>query len=294
MGTKRVVLGNLGLETTVSLQALPLENASSHKPYALELGVSGVGFNLARALQVLGTDVRLASILAPDRVGRFVLGELEAVGLAESWLHLCNRTARSLVLSDEGGTRHVHTDLGGVSDALYPPERFDAALVGMDLALLTNIPYARPLLARALVAGIPISTDLHAIRHLDNPYDQPFLEAATLLFLSGKYLEDALQTVRALWERFNPEIVVVGLGADGALLSERSRDVLHVPAYPATRIAGTVGAGDALHAAFCHFWLQGEPPLRAAELACRFAALKLRVAGGGQGFVSEAVVRSLA
>ena len=160
------------------------------------------------------------------------------------------------------------------------------------LAVLSNIGYSRTLLARALSAGVPISTDLHALRDLNNPYDQDFLAAATLLFFSSEHLKDARQTVTELRGRFDPEVIVVGLGAKGALLSERGHDTLQVPAFPAPQILSTVGAGDALHAAFCHFWLQGEPPEQALRFACAFAAQKIRSGQGGQGFFSEAEVRS--
>ena len=159
--------------------------------------------------------------------------------------------------------------------------------------MLTNINYTRPLLARAVAAGIPVSTDLHAIRDLDNPYDQDYLEATTLLFFSGENLPDPLRTVAELRRRFDPEVVVVGLGARGALLSERDR-MVQVPAFPAPRIVSTVGAGDALHAAFCHFWLAGEAPGDALRLACVFASRKLTASGGSSGYVGEAEVRRLA
>ncbi len=293
-----LVVGNVNLETSLKLAAFPLENASSYQLFNLELSVSGVGFSIAQALQTLGAKVRFASVIGPDTPGRFIRSELSNTALS-TLLHTGERSGRSLVLSDATGARHVHTDLGGVTDTVYPVERFDAALKDCELAVLTNIEYARPLLARALSAGVPISTDLHAIRGLDNPYDEDFLEAATLLFLSGEYLKDAALTVSELRSRFNPEVIVVGLGAGGALLSERGRKTLHVPAFAAPHLAGTVmastvGAGDALHAAFCHFWVQGQPPERALRLACAFATQKIRVGQGGAGFVSEAEVRSFA
>ncbi len=295
MSRKRaLVVGNVNLETSLKLDAFPLPNASSYQPGRLELDVSGVGYNVARALQTLGTPVRLASVIGPDSVGSFIRAELERQRFDTSNFHTADRTGRSLVVSDASGARHVHTDLGGVAGVVYPPERFDEALGGCALAVLANIEYSRPLLSRAQAAGVPISTDLHAIRSLDNPYDQDFLAAATLLFLSGEHLTNARQTVTDLRERFDPEVVVASLGAAGALLSERGRETLHVPAFPAPQILSTVGAGDALHAAFCHFWLRGERPEDALRLACAFAARKIAAGTGAQGFVGEAEVRRLA
>ena len=293
MAARVLVVGNVNLETSLKLGAFLLENAPSYQPYKLDLGVSGVGFNLARALQTLGTNVRLAAVVGSDTAGQVVRAELQNAEL-DTHLHIGERTGRSLVLSDATGARHVHTDLGGVTGAMYPAERFGAALGGCDLAMLTNIGYTRPLLERAHAAGVAVSTDLHAIRGLDNPYDQDFLAAATLLFFSGERLGDPYHAVTALRGRFSPEVIVVGLGAYGALLSERGRKTLHVPAFAAPQIVSTVGAGDALHAAFCHFWLRGEAPEDALRLSCAFAAQKIRTGTGGTGFVSETEVRRLA
>ena len=295
MPVKRVlVVGNIGLETSLKLGAFPLPDASSYQPGRLELNVSGVGYNVARALQTLGTPVRLASVVGLDTVGRFIRAELQQRDVDTSYLHAAERSGRSLVVSDAGGARHVHTDLGGVAGAVYPPERFDEALSECALAVLSNIEYARPLLSRAQTAGVPISTDLHAIRGLDNPYDQDFLRAATLLFFSGEHLQNVHETVTDLRGRFDPEVVVVGLGAAGALLSERGREPVRVPAFPAPQLLSTVGAGDALHAAFGHFWLGGEQPEDALRLACAFAARKIAAGTGAQGFIGEAEVRRLA
>lgn len=295
MSKKRVlVVGNVNLETALRLDTFPLENASSAQPHRLDVSVSGVGFNLARALQVLGTEVRLASVVGSDTVGDLVRLTFARLGMDPAYLCMGRRTGRSLVVADASGVRHVHTDLGGVADASYPAARFEAALSGCGLAVLTNINYTRPLLACALTAGVPISTDLHAVHDVNNPYDEDFLAAASLVFFSGEHLPDAFQMVTELRNRFSPEIVVVGLGARGALLSERGRETVHVPAFPAPRVVNTVGAGDALHAAFCHFWLGGEHPEPALRLACAFAAHKIGFAAGGRGFLSDAEVRTFA
>lgn len=295
MAAKRaLIVGNVTLETSLRLDAFPLPNASSYQPHRMSLSVSGVGFNITRALQVLGTDVRLASVIGPDEAGTFVQATLAGSRSFSTHFHVGARTGQSLVLSNASGARHVHTDVGGVASAAYPPELFDVALAGCDLTVLTNIDYTRPLLERAVAAGVPISTDLHAIQNLDNPYDQDYLAAASLLFFSGECLPNPLETVATLRRRFDPELAVVGLGEQGALLSERGRETVHVFAFSVANILSTVGAGDAMHAAFCHFWLAGEAPEHALRLACAFAARKITVAEGSKGFVSEAEVRKLA
>lgn len=156
MSIKRVlVVGNVNLETALQLDTFPLENASSAQPYRLGVNVSGVDFNVARALQALGTEVRLVSVVGSDTVGDLVRLTFARLGMDPAYLCVGRRTGRSLVVADASGARHVHTDLGGVADASYPAARFEAALSGCGLAVLTNINYTRPLLACALTAGVP-------------------------------------------------------------------------------------------------------------------------------------------
>ena len=126
MSTRVLVVGNVNLETSLQLESFPLPERSSYHPHRINLSVSGVGFNVACALQVLGSVVRFGSVVGDDEVGAFVRGTLGELGLAD-YLHVGSRTGRSLVLSESSGVRHVHTDLGGVADATYPLEAFDAA-----------------------------------------------------------------------------------------------------------------------------------------------------------------------
>lgn len=71
-----LVVGNVNLETSLKLETFPLQNAPSYQPSNLELSVSGVGFNVARALQTPRTEVRFASVVGSDTAGSFIRTEI--------------------------------------------------------------------------------------------------------------------------------------------------------------------------------------------------------------------------
>ncbi len=129
---------------------------------------------------------------------------------------------------------------------------------------------------------------------MNTPYDQPYLDAADVLLLSAARLSDPAAFLLALRQRCRTEVIVAGLGEDGALLLERgSPGVHHQPAFP-VQTTHRGGAGDALAAAFAHFLFTRErEPRDALWLACAAAALKLRGTGSGEGHATETEVLAL-
>lgn len=84
------------------------------------------------------------------------------------------------------------------------------------------------------------------------------------------------------------EVVVVGLGAQGAYLAVRSSGLRrHLPAVFTRPVVQTGGAGDALFAAFLHGYLRTRDPLRALRAATVFASYKLGAANSGDGFLNH-------
>ena len=204
-------------------------------------------------------------------------------------------TPQSVVLYAADGRRQVVTDLKDVPELRYPAAEAEVALAPCDLAVLTNIAYTRPLLDLARRRGVPIATDLHTLTSLDDPYSQPWLMAATLLFMSGEQLpEPPAMWTRRIFERFPAEVVVIGLGPAGALLALRDGGITQVPAVTTRPVVSTGGAGDALLAAFLHGYLRRGDPERALRLAVVFAAHKIGVAGSSAGFLGAAALDELA
>ncbi|MEU6313435.1 PfkB family carbohydrate kinase [Streptomyces sp. NPDC047014] len=118
--------------------------------------------------------------------------------------------------------------------AAHGPERFMAAVAG-SAVLLPNEEEAR------LLAGLPPSSGV----------------ARAAVALSRRV-----------------PLVVVTLGARGALVAERGRITAEVPGEPARAVDST-GAGDAFTGGFLAARLEGADPAEAARRGCRTAALSV-------------------
>ena len=291
------VIGVTNLETTVPIDGFPLPyEPVRYRPFGLHTSVGGVGFNVAKALSVLGDDVRLAGLIGPDIAGQVVQEEVDRQGLSNFLLPLAAKTPQSVVLYDSRGRRQINTDLADLLDLAYPKDRFEHVLEGCDTAVITNVNFTRPLLEEVKRRGVRIVTDVHTVRDLEDDYNQDYMAAADVLFMSHEKLPCAPEDWLArVMERYAPDVAVVSLGARGALLATKDVRTTHlVPAVKTREVVNTVGAGDALLAAFVHFYSASYGARSALELAEVFASYKLGEAGASSGFLTEADLLRLA
>lgn len=86
-------------------------------------------------------------------------------------------------------------------------------------------------------------------------------------------------------ERYPAEIVVIGLGGQGALLAVRRTGFMGRFAAERTRaVVNTIGAGDALFSAFLHCYAAGAEPILALRKAIVFASYKIGATSAAEGF----------
>ncbi|MBG0770701.1 MAG: carbohydrate kinase family protein, partial [Anaerolineaceae bacterium] len=180
------VAGLINLETTLAVDGFPLPYFPVRYPfYGIQTTVSGVGYNISKALSTLGNQVDFASLIGADDNGDLVRKALKADGIADDLiLSEIDETAQSVIIYDPQGKRQIHTDLKDIQDQAFPLDRALEALSQADLAVICNINFARPLLPAARDAGKWIATDVHALSSLDDDYNQDYLNAADILFLS--------------------------------------------------------------------------------------------------------------
>ncbi|MFN8505271.1 carbohydrate kinase family protein [Kouleothrix sp.] len=291
------VSGLINIETTVQVDRFPIEYSPVRYPFfGVRSTVAGVGYNVAKALATLGDSVRLASIVGRDMPGALVDAQLRADGLpGADVLALAEATAQSAILYDPAGRRQINTDLKDIQELRYPPEQLERALDGCALAALCNINFSRPMLARAKARGIAVATDVHAIGDLDDAYNRDFMAAADLLFMSHELLPcDPEAWAARVQQRYGTPIVVVGLGAGGALLAVRADGFVgRFAAHAARPIVSTIGAGDALFSAFLHSYAAAPDPYAAIQRAIVFAGYKIGSIGAAEGFLSHAALEAL-
>lgn len=291
------ISGLINIETTVQVEGFPIEYAPVRYPFfGVRSTVAGVGYNVARALSALGNHVRLASLIGNDLPGTMVAAQLRADALpAEFVLPRLVATPQSAIFYDPSGRRQANTDLKDIQEQEYPPALFEQAIEGCTLAVLCNVNFSRPLLARARARGILVATDVHAINDLDDPYNRDFMAAVDILFMSHERLPCAPEEwVRAIQARFGTPICVVGLGGEGALLGVRADGFLgRFPAMQTRPIVNTIGAGDALFAAFVHGYAATGKPYESLRRAITFASYKIGATGAAEGFLSATELEAL-
>ncbi len=294
--TRFVVSGLINVETTLRIEGFPLAYQPVHYPFGgIQSRVSGVGYNVTRGLSTLGHEVRLLSLVGRDLAGTLVQASLAQDGLpAQDVLPVIEQTAQSVILYEASGRRQIHVDLKDVQEQVYPPERARAALVACDWAVLCNVNFSRPLLELARALGKPVATDVHALAELEDGYNADFMAAATVLFMSDERLpEPAEAWAQRVMRRYAPEVLVIGMGARGALLALRDGRLHHEPARVMRPIVSTIGAGDALFAAFLHGFACSGDAVAALRCAVVFAGWKIGVASAAEGFLDAASLAAL-
>lgn len=297
MNRTLLVSGLINIETTLHIQGFPLEYFPVTYPFfGVSSSVSGVGYNIAKALTVLGNRVRFLSLIGQDIAAQQVRAKLIEESIP--WKYVLSRaeaTAQSVILYDDSGRRQIHTDLKDIQDRTYPLDLFDQALADAEICALCNINFSRPLLQRARQAGKRVATDVHAISDLDDEYNRDFMAAADILFQSDDKLPVPPEDwIRQIWNRYPAEVVVVGLGGNGTLLGVReNHSIERIPAVRVRPIVNTIGAGDALFSCFLHCYNLGQSPHEALRKAVLFAGYKIGVASAADGFLTEQELEAL-
>lgn len=275
-------------ETNLKIEGFPLPYYPVAFPFDGISGMhSGVGLNLALALGRLGQQVRLATLIGPDEAGDHLIEALPRMGLASDFVARASAaTSQSVILVAPDGRRQAHCDLKDLQRCDYPRGLVAPLLADAELAVICNINFARPLLGEARARGIPIATDVHVLADFDDDYNRDFIAASDILFLSHERLPcPPHEAIAELRRRFDPRIIVIGMGEHGALLSERGQDLFHAPALAPRTILNTIGAGDALFASFLDQLLRTAQARTALVRATLYAGWKIGESGASQGLL---------
>lgn len=290
-----LVSGLVNMETTVQVRQFPIAYYPIDYPFfGVDSAPSGVAFNIAKALTVLGDRVSLCSMTGRDFPAAYIRRELEDLGISVGTLaETIRQTAASVVLYDPEGKRQVYCDLKDIQEASYP---FTREMVEMaDLVAACNINFNRPLLHLAKAMGKTVATDVHVLGNIDDDYNREFLECADIVFLSDEAIgEDYQGFLWALVHRYDPAILVLGRGSQGAALYVRGEG--RIEEYPACQVGpvvNSVGAGDALFSGFLHYFAAGVSPREALCRSQLFAARKIMTSGAAQGFAGPEEMENL-
>ncbi|WP_132249826.1 1-phosphofructokinase [Methylobacterium segetis] len=285
---------NPAIDESVTLERLV--PGAVHRAKAVRTDAGGKGVNVARCLADWGIPVAATGILGQDNAAPFEQCLAEK-GIDDRFCWIPGETRTNLKLLDLATGETTDVNLPGLAVTPGTLDAVRAVLVDMVardtlVVLAGSLPgtlppetYARltrDLKARgarvvldasgaALTAAL--AADPAALPHLVKPNRHELEEWAGRPLASHAEIAEA---ARSLVARGIP-LVVVSLGADGALLATQDETVHARP--PAMRVASTVGAGDALVAGLVAALHIGFDLAGTARLALAFAAGKLTKPG---------------
>ena len=285
---KILVSGLINTETTVRVRQFPVNYYPIDYPFfGVNTAVSGVAYNIAKALATLGNDVRFFTMIGKDFPAEYIRSELRAGGIGtEGVREKLSQTPSSVVLYDGEGKRQIYCDLKDIQETDYGFCEADCG--DADLVVACNINFNRPLLRAAKAAGKTIATDVHVLTDIHDEYNREFMACADILFLSDEGIGwDYRWFLEELANVYECKIIVLGRGGKGAAIFIRSENrIYELPAVQVGEVANTVGAGDALFSGFVHYYAKGFRPLEALIRAELFASAKIRTSGASMGFVT--------
>lgn len=287
---KILVSGLVNIETSLLVEDFPINYCPIEYPFNMvSTCVSGVGFNIAKALKTLGSSVELLSILGDDLNSKIIKHRLKEEKIIFSHCVTIdgNSSSQSIVLVDKNGRRKIYCDLKNLQE-LKPLSEENIQLDNYSLVILTNINFNRNLLKIAKDKNIKIVSDVHAISSIEDSYNHDFMKYADILFLSNENIAGReCEFMKAVFDKYHNEIIVCGSGGNGSIIYIGKKDMfIHQKAVAPYGIVSTVGAGDSLLSCFVHFYNLGYPIEKCISLASLFAGIKISKSGGSEGFIT--------
>lgn len=248
MSPSILIIGGTSVDTIIQLDQLPAPEPRTIWPRTSYRALGSTGAGKALNLAALDLTVQLHTLLGADAEGRFVREALAHPNIELLAEEVSEPTEQHVNLMDPEGRRISLFTRPPADPARVDWRPVTAALAGCDLAVINILSYAKPALELAKAAGKAIWTDLHDYDGR-NPYHQPFVDAADVIFLSSDNLPDYRSFMTAMIARGKQQVICTH-GSQGASLLTRSGDWFEQPAFKVARVCDSNGAGDAFFSGF--------------------------------------------
>lgn len=294
---KILVSGLINIETTLRVNGFPINYYPIDYPFfGIKSEVAGVAYNLSRAFQALGDEIKLLSYIGDDEEGQRILRKLKEDNIDYRYiLSELKETPTSIILYDRQGKRQIYCDLKDIQEKELLFLDMDKCIRESDIIVACNTNFNRTFIKKAKELGKTIATDVHVLNNTEDSYNNEFMQYADILFFSDEQLpcnpEIFLDKMK---DTYSSKIFVIGMGEKGAMLYERSKNQkYYLQAVRAEKVVNTVGAGDALFSSFLHYYGKGYEPIHALERAQIFAAKKIEYNGASIGFCEEGQIEEI-
>lgn len=282
------VVGGAGIDTVVRVPELPLPRCDSLGVPPIEQYVAHTGNGVALGCHRLGLRTHFADVIGADPEGERLLAAYAEAGLSFNHRTHPSGTRRSVNLVDDHGRRLSLHDSRHPADMTVDPALYRPVFGRARHVHVSIMNWARHVLAEAVEAGVPTSTDLHDWDGR-NDYHRDFAHGADLVFVSTAALGDRTEdTAREILAAGRARAVVAMAGGDGSHLVLPDRPVVHVPVatVPGGRVVDTNGAGDSYVAGFLYAHLAGEDWVSCASAGSAAGAHACATPGTHTSFIT--------
>lgn len=288
-----VILGAAAIDHVARVARLPgvdeMVFADEYTRYA-----GGSGANIAAGLAKLGRSVAFLGKTGDDEVGRWLEKEMNVSGIDTGAMTTVagGKSASCFIALDDQGNRVIYA-LGG-SALLENVDELDLPLITGSRVICISDAYIPVAAAAATAARINGKTVFfipgglmvtHGLKDLD-----PILKSTNVLVVSRNEANILVgdcspNEVGLSLREAGPEIVVVTLGADGAIfVSEKGIEMVSAIK---TSVMDTTGAGDAFTAGLINAYLDDLSGADALEMGCAMAAIKISHFGATGGLPNK-------
>jgi D-beta-D-heptose 7-phosphate kinase/D-beta-D-heptose 1-phosphate adenosyltransferase len=258
----------------------------------------GGAANVMRNLASLGVQASACGVIGDDAHGKVVRELCEVRNILTTGLCTSSRrqtTVKTRLIAerqqlvridDENDSAIAPADretiIANIAAAVSAGEVDAIILEDYNKGVITQ-QLADAVMSIAESAGIPVALDPHPGSQLRVPYLAVMTpNRAEAYAMAGQPLprqpgppdEDPTlaEVASTLWERWQPRLLLITLGADGMVLAERDEPLIHVPTV-AREVFDVSGAGDTVIATFVAALLTGASPHEATLLANRAGGL---------------------
>lgn len=265
------------MDTLINVPNYPKEDTKMCADALKQAGGGPVATGLVAAAK-LGTETEYIGVLADDAGGSFLIKDFRKYGVKTDNIEVFSgyRSFTSIIwLSAKTTSRTCVFDRGNLPQ-LKLNENQSKAVAEADLLMIDGNEMSGAIEAAKLAAknGTKVLYDAGGLYdNVENllPYADILIpsEEFALGITGVKKAEDA---AKKLYERYNPDVVVITQGKKGGILYDGTR----LTAYPAfsVKVADSNGAGDVFHGAFAAGYLKGYDFLKCCYFASAVSAIK--------------------